>query len=714
MTSASASFPRLLAILALGASLGLAPAQLPNSTPEGQIPLPARSAQLTPGVTPPPLAPSVTPVPPVGSVPPERLTSPPGDASTTGAQGAALNLEKVPASPSEEQIQATLRAAESALPQATPQASPVPVQSAEVGAMLDTEKAASQAVPTPTPDPLEQSLSPQNMGLPDVLTDEPIVPKDLLSPIPSPPVQMDRDTARASQETLKKLRAAARGTEAPPAAKKLNLEEVVDFALRNNPDVLRAIEQIRLTSGQLISVRAQVLPQLTATSSYQFLEQSLAGPGNSALPGIAAPQNRFWNFQLGVSQLLFDSGAAVSGIISARNVEISSYFQLRKVIDDTIANVKINFFQIILNRSLIVAQEQSVALLESQLQDQINRYEAGTVPRFNVLQAEVALANAIPPLIQARNNLRISQFQLVRLIGLDYDQANPALPPFDVIGDLNANFRKINNDESIRTALIRSPELKAQRQDILAQAANVNVQLAGYGPRISATAGYEWQNDPSFRDLTQTLSGWFFGFQGSWNIFDGFLTAGNVKQAKARLMQSKILYDNTVRSVILTVQEAISNLQEAKETIDSQQASVAQATEALRLSRERLDAGAGTQLDVLNAQVSLLQAQTTLLQAQYAYIEALAQYDAALSLDTQWEEAFDDPLASPEKRRFIQINAPDRPQPKMPRAFRDQDPVQEILAQPALENASGIPARKEPGRTTEAAAFPSPSPTPSR
>lgn len=667
-------------------------AQSPSPTPEGAIPLPARSATISPAVTPPPLAPTETPQVP-----------PPGDSSSPAAQSAADLLEKVPTTPSEADIQATLQAAESAMPQLTPAPSPLPVQSAEVGAMLDTEKAAANAVPTPTPDPLEQSLSPQNMGLPDVLTDEPIVPQDLLSPIPSPPVQMDKDTARASEETLLKLRAAAKGTEAPPAAKKMTLEEVVDFALNNNPDVLRAIEQIRLTSGQLISVRAQILPQITATSSYQYLDQTLAGPGNSALPGASAPQNRFWNFQFGLSQLLFDSGAAISGIISAKNVETSSYFQLRKVIDDTIANVKINFFLIILNRALIVAQEQSVALLESQLQDQINRYEAGTVPRFNVLQAEVALANAIPPLIQARNDLRIAQFQLVRLIGLNYDQSNPALPPFDVVGDLNANFRKINTDESIRTALIRSPELKAQRHDILAQAANVNVQLAGYGPRISATAGYEWQNDPSFRDLTQTLDGWFFGFQGSWNLFDGFLTAGNVKQAKARLMQSKILYDNTVRSVILTVQEAISNLQEARETIDSQQASVTQALEALRLSRERLDAGAGTQLDVLNAQVSLLQAQTTLLQAQYSYIEALAQYDAALSLDSQWEEAFDDPLAAPEKRRFIQVNAPDRPQVKMPRAFRNDDPVEKILAQPDVRDATGSPDKPEATGTTNPA-----------
>lgn len=566
---------------------------------------------------------------------------------------------------------------------------------------LTQEEAAP--LPTPTPDPLETTLSPQNMGLPDVLTNEPIIPSNLLSPIPKPPTVNDSGTIKSSEETMAKLRAAAKGTETPPASKKLTLDEAVNFALQNNPNVLRAVEQIRLTQGEFISVRAQALPQINAQPAYNYLEPSLAGPSAAQ----NAPQNRFWSMQFTLSQLLFDSGATISGIQAAKYIETSSYFQLRKVIDDTIANIKINFFQIILNRALIIAQEQSVALLESQLQDQINRFEAGTVPRFNVLQAEVALANAIPPLIQARNNLRISQFQLVRLLGMNYDQNNLAQVPFDVQGNLDFTFRKINTEESIRTALIRNPQLKAQRQDILSQAAQVNVALAGYGPRISGNVGYEWQNDPSTRDITSTLEGWFFGVTGSWAVFDGFLTAGNVQQAKARLQQSKILYDNSVRTVILNVQEAISNLQQAKETIESQQASVAQATEALRLARERLDAGAGTQLDVLNQQVSLLQAQTTLLQARFDYIQALAQYDAALSLDTQWEEAFNDPLASPEKRRFIKINAADRPQPKLPRVFRDEDPLSEVLGSSPSPSPKPAPTA---AHTAAPAASPAPSP----
>ena len=85
---------------------------------------------------------------------------------------------------------------------------------------------------------------------------------------------------------------------------------------------------------------------------------------------------------------------------------------MRNTIDQVIATVRQQFYTVILNKALIGVQEESVSLLESQLKDQQNRFEAGTVPRFNVLQAEVALANQQPALITARNNFRIAQIQL--------------------------------------------------------------------------------------------------------------------------------------------------------------------------------------------------------------------------------------------------------------------------------------------------------------
>jgi hypothetical protein len=84
----------------------------------------------------------------------------------------------------------------------------------------------------------------------------------------------------------------------------------------------------------------------------------------------------------------------------------------------------------------------------------------------------------------------------------------------------------------------------------------------------------------------------------------------------------------------------------------------------LRLSRERLDAGAGTQLDVLNAQVSLLEAQTTELEGRYRYITALAEYNRVLSLDTVYADTYDDPmLTAKERTRNDLLNSTANPNP---------------------------------------------------
>jgi outer membrane protein TolC len=643
-------------------------------------------------------------------------------------------------------------------PSPFPALSPVPIPTPPAdGKLLPAPP--PTLLPTPAPTPLPDGTMP--LAVPPmptpVLQDAQTLSEQLNLPLPSPaqfpePLSRTPETsalkdseALAMQQKMimadfEKSLAGLIAKQRNPNVPNMTLNDAVQIALKQNPDILNAIQQIRLTRGQLIEVAAQALPQLQVSSSYTQQQEDLVtngsgrgggssvelidGSGRSvsaaqipnpsggrptviSLPtvGSSAVQNQTWNIQFKATQLLFDGGATIAGIKAGSAAYDSAFFSLRSVIDNIVSQVINQFYQVVLNRALIVAQEQNVALLQQQVKDQQNRYEAGTVPRFNVLQAEVQLANALPPLIQAQNAYRISTYQLVRLLGMDYPRGHPSEVPFNVVGTLGYSLRKIDTDTSIRVAIARNPSLKAQRQTILANASNVTVAIAGWFPSINANAGYEFTNDLGSQNLSNAIGGWFFGGTGTWNAWDGGATYGRVTQAKAQLMQAKNNYDNGVRQVVLDVQQAISNLQQAQETIESQTASVVQATEALRLSKERLDAGAGTQLDVLNAQVQLLQAQTNVLQARFDYIAAMASYDLALSLDTQYVELFEDPLVRPlnpqalnatERKRFQKVTNPEKPQAKLPRAFRKEDPVGPIL-QPA---ASPVPKQKKKKKTT--------------
>lgn len=555
---------------------------------------------------------------------------------------------------------------------------------------------APATAPTPSPAPTPAPLAPMPAGMPTPMPSPTASPVPAVTNVPGldsqldgaidagipNPMQMTFPTVPDIPEpVVQQTNSPVTSIKLPPAtsleltlapdAKPLKIDDAVRTALTKNPDILTAIQQIRLTRGQVVQVRAALLPTLQTGSSYQWQDDNLANPGRPA-GSLIQNQNSAWNVTIQVNQSIWSGWKNQADFSAARLANESAFYSLRQTIDQVVADTKVLFYQVIFNRALIRVREESVAVLQSQLQDQQSRFEAGTVPRFNVLQAEVALANAIPPVIQARNQLRIAQFALVKQLGLDYP-SNPSQIPIDVTGQLDYDPIKIDLANSVFTALARNPSLKIQRQNILISAENLKAAMSGFQPTLNATAGWQSFNLPTAAQLDETVNGWFFGVTGSWNIFDGLATVGATQSARASLEQSKINYDNSARGVELDVQRAVSNLIEAQEVIDSQRANVVQATEALRLSRERLDAGAGTQLDVLNAQVSLLQSQTTELEGTYRYITALAEYTRVLSLDTVYADTYDDPMLSPrDRRRNDLLNSTDNPNPgvlegKMPR-----------------------------------------------
>ena len=594
----------------------------------------------------------------VGSAVAQEPTPAPSPAPAAGTDVSAIMKETFPTA---EQL-----AAGSPTPPPAPAASPAPSPQPTVAPLAPMPAGLPTPMPSPVASPVTitdtPGLDPQleggiEAGIPDPMQmtfpTEPV--------IPAPPVEKSPDPVTS----IKLPPASSMELKLTPDAQRLGIDQAISTALTKNPEVLSAIQQISRTTGQMIQVRAALLPTLNVSSGYEVQSEELVNP-NSSIRGATfgpTPNNEAWNINISVNQSIWSGWKNQADFSAARLANDSSFYALRETIDRTVAETKRLFYDVIFNRALIRVREESVAVLQTQLQDQQSRFEAGTVPRFNVLQAEVALANAIPPVIQARNQLRISQFALVKQLGLDYP-SDPSLVPIDVIGQLDYDPIKIDLKESVFAAMTRNPSLKIQRQNILIEAERLKAAMSGFQPTLNATAGWQSFSIPLANRLDETVNGWFFGVTGSWNIFDGLATIGATKAARAALDQSRINYDNSARGIELDVQRAVSNLIEAQEVIDSQRASVVQATEALRLSRERLDAGAGTQLDVLNAQVSLLQAQTTELEARFRYITALAEYNRVLSLDTVYADTYDDPmLTARDRRRNDRLNAAPNPNP---------------------------------------------------
>jgi len=413
----------------------------------------------------------------------------------------------------------------------------------------------------------------------------------------------------------------------------LSLVDCLNLALNQNATILKAKSDLRATYGLVVQTRAVALPQVQATGQYKKTErdaiENLQVPGS---PVQLELPDQNWNAGIQIVQSIYDGGKMIAAIRSARLLKQQSLLQYQTVVEDTLLNTRLAYYNVLLDAQEIVVHEASVKLLTQELEDQQRRYKAGTVPHFNVLRAEVAVANERPALIQARNNYRIAKNNLANLLGYNLPHDIWEDIPLNLTDKLEAKPYQIDLPQAVEQALADRTELAALRKQEALDRENIVNARSGYLPTVQVFAGYNWYNaqyTPPV-DLTHDIHGWNAGAELSWDIFDGMLTRGKVIQARALYQKSKTDVEDMGRQIELEVRTAYSQFIEAREVLDSQKTVQAEAEEALREAEARAAAGTGTQLDVLDAQTSLTQARTTEIQALHDYAAARAKLERAI------------------------------------------------------------------------------------
>lgn len=448
-------------------------------------------------------------------------------------------------------------------------------------------------------------------------------------------VHLQADPAAAPAEASDNTHAstlAGKGTQPAWPSTPLTRDQCLDLALTWNASLLKGRQDIQESHGIALQQSSARLPRLGATGAYNKIDEGriekVAFAPGTAPVSFANDQN--WNATITASQPLFAGGKLRSAARSSRLTKEAALANYQTLVATTLLDVRVAYDDVLLASEQIAVQEASIKLLEQELADTRRRFDAGTVPRFNVLRAEVELANSKPRLIRARNALRIARNNLAVLLGFNVPRGADQDIPLQTADKLAAVPSDVGLQDALGKAIAQRPELVALRTAGKLRDEEVIQARAEYFPELSAVAGYGWQSKTFNRDLSSPLDGWNVGAQLSWNFWDAGLTKGKVDAAKARRSKAQIDIDDTARRIELEVRTAHSNLIEAREVLESQSKVIEQAEEALRLSVARSDAGTGTQLDVLSAQTALTEARNTYSVALRDYSVARARLDRSM------------------------------------------------------------------------------------
>src|SRR5205823_11713299 len=104
--------------------------------------------------------------------------------------------------------------------------------------------------------------------------------------------------------------------------------------------------------------------------------------------------------------------------IEQLNIKRQNY-ELQETASHVAMDVRITFNDLLLNRAKVRVRQDSVRVLDEELKNQQQSFDAGIVGKLNVQRAEVALANEQPELFNAQTQLKDSYLRLGDLLGLE-------------------------------------------------------------------------------------------------------------------------------------------------------------------------------------------------------------------------------------------------------------------------------------------------------
>ena len=321
------------------------------------------------------------------------------------------------------------------------------------------------------------------------------------------------------------LAVAAADTNTPAwLTRPLSLADTLNTALTQNATILKAKNDLEASHGLVVQTRAVALPQVTASGQYKYTDPDAI---EGFFVGSTQP-NENWNSGIQIVQAIYEGGKLRAAIKAADATKQQALAQYQSSVADTLLAVRLAYYDTLLAAQQITVHEASVNLLQKELEDQQHRLDAGTVPKFNVLRAEVAVANERPNLIRAKNQYRIAKNNLANLLGYNVPREIWENIPLNLTDTLEAVPYDVNLPDAIQQALARRTELTALRKQVELQQLNIINAKSGYKPTVSVFAGYGWYNAQFTKpvDLDHDINGWNAGAQLYWNIFDGLLTRG--------------------------------------------------------------------------------------------------------------------------------------------------------------------------------------------
>ncbi len=279
------------------------------------------------------------------------------------------------------------------------------------------------------------------------------------------------------------LPSSAEGQERVPAS--LTLAEALEIALRNNPRLQSARNDISVANWALTSAYGAWLPSASAGSSVSW-----QGAGEQRFGSITAdqlgfqdqPSFLFSSYNIGIG--LTVNGRTLMAPGQAKRNRDATHAQIRTAESTLRLDVTRAYLEVLRQIEGLTLAEQELARAELNLRLARGRREVGSGNAIDVQQAEVGVGRAEITVLQSRTGVRNARTRLLQQLGVDLNAEPTLTTTFEVTEFVRTA------DELYEAALGRNPDLQATRARERSAVYGVRMARSSYFPSLSVSTGF--------------------------------------------------------------------------------------------------------------------------------------------------------------------------------------------------------------------------------
>jgi outer membrane protein TolC len=407
--------------------------------------------------------------------------------------------------------------------------------------------------------------------------------------------------------------------------KGITLDQAIELGQQNNRELQVARLNLDRSQEVLQEALAAKYPTLDVEASFTrndsssrelSLEASRITNGDTISTTLTTGINLNYD--------VYTSGRRESQIRIAEEQIKSTQLELERLEEETRLNVTKDYYNLQSADADVGIEQKAVEDATRNLRDTELLEQAGLGTKFDVLRAQVNLADANQRLTRAIAQQRVARRQLTQRLSLGEQIEVFAADKIKESGQWTCTL-----EESIIKAYRNRSELEQFLVQRTIEEQQSIFEEAALKPQVRLFANYDILG--VLDDNLDPADGYQLGVNLQWTLFDG-------GRAKARSNQNVIdqeiaetQFANQRNQIRFQVEEAYYNLDANQQNIETAASAVILAEESLRLAELRFQAGVGTQTDVINSQTELTRARGNLLRAIIDYNISLATLERSVS-----------------------------------------------------------------------------------